>query len=62
MKVGDPTNEHKSWDRPESIPQKRPSFSITKSKPGSDLAGETAAALAAVSLAMRRASDGKHTC
>ena len=58
LKVGDPVSEHKSWGRPDTIPPRRPAYSINKKNPGSDLAGETAAALAAVSLALRRAALG----
>jgi hypothetical protein len=36
----------------------RPAFSITTSKPGSDLAGETAAALAAASILFKTSNSG----
>lgn len=42
--------DHAYWGRPEDMNMYRPAFKITKSKPGSDLAGETAAALAAASI------------
>lgn len=48
--VGDGYEDHAYWGRPEEITAKRPAFRITEDKPGSDLAGETAAALAAGSL------------
>lgn len=42
--------DHAYWGRPEEMTMERPAFKITESKPGSDLAGETAAALAAASI------------
>ena len=48
--------DHAWWGRPEEMPMSRPSYKITTSAPGSELAGETAAALAAASLVFR-ASD-----
>jgi len=42
--------DHAYWGRPEDMTMKRPAFKITTSKPGSDLAAETAAALAATSI------------
>nr|CAD7428643.1 unnamed protein product [Timema monikensis] len=48
--VGSGTVDHASWGRPEDMTMERPAFKITTSAPGSDLAAETAAALAAASL------------
>ncbi|XP_043485242.1 endoglucanase E-4-like [Leptopilina heterotoma] len=48
--VGDFTLDHKFWGRPEDLNTSRPAFKIDTEHPGSDLAGETAAALAASSL------------
>ena len=45
--------DHARWGRPEDITWKRPAFFITDEKPGSDLAGQTAAALAASSILLR---------
>ncbi|KAK8384970.1 hypothetical protein O3P69_014502 [Scylla paramamosain] len=42
--------DHAYWGRPEDMDMYRPAYKITESKPGSDLAGETAAALAAASI------------
>lgn len=50
LKIGDGDADHAYWGRPEDMTMNRPSFSITADKPGSDLAGETAAALAAASI------------
>ena len=51
--VGDGYADHGFWGRPEDMTMSRPSFAITKSSPGSDLAGETAAALAAGSMVFK---------
>ena len=45
--------DHAEWDSPENMHMARPAFSISQSGPGSDLAGETAAALAASSVWFR---------
>ena len=42
--------DHDYWGRPEEMSMSRPSFAITAEEPGADLAGETAAALAASSI------------
>jgi hypothetical protein len=51
--VGNGSLDHGAWVPPEDIDYKYPSYKITASAPGSDLAGETAAALVASSLAFR---------
>ncbi|GMI83251.1 cellulase 3, ARABIDOPSIS THALIANA GLYCOSYL HYDROLASE 9B3 [Hibiscus trionum] len=48
--VGDPNVDHKCWQRPEDMTTARTVYSVSPSNPGSDVAGETAAALAAASL------------
>jgi hypothetical protein len=48
--VGDGNADHAYWGRPEDMTMARPAFAITAANPGSDLAGETAAALAAASI------------
>ncbi|XP_050443296.1 endoglucanase E-4-like [Adelges cooleyi] len=48
--VGDFTLDHKFWGRPEDMNMSRPAYKIDKAHPGSDLAGETSAALSAVSM------------
>jgi hypothetical protein len=45
--VGDGTLDHNYWGRPEQMTMARPAWSLTTSRPGSDLAAETAAAFAA---------------
>ncbi|NP_001280779.1 endoglucanase 3-like precursor [Malus domestica] len=52
--VGDPNVDHKCWERPEDMDTTRTVYSVSPSNPGSDVAGETAAALAAASLVFRR--------
>ncbi|KAF0310070.1 Endoglucanase E-4 [Amphibalanus amphitrite] len=52
--VGDGDIDHAWWGRPEDMAMSRPSYKITASAAGSDLAAETAAALAAASLVFRR--------
>ncbi|KAL7605410.1 hypothetical protein Lser_V15G19110 [Lactuca serriola] len=51
--VGDPNVDHKCWERPEDMDTVRTVYSVSRTKPGSDVAGETAAALAAASLVFR---------
>jgi hypothetical protein len=48
--VGDGDIDHAYWGRAESMVMARPSFKVTPTQPGSDLAAETAASLAATSL------------
>ncbi|KAF8033325.1 hypothetical protein BT93_D2051 [Corymbia citriodora subsp. variegata] len=52
--VGDGNSDHYCWQRPEDMTTDRRAYRIDPSRPGSDLAGETAAALAAASLVFRR--------
>jgi endoglucanase len=51
--VGNGGADHAWWGPAEVMQMARPSYRITTSCPGSDLAGETAAALAAASIAFR---------
>ncbi|KAK3231776.1 hypothetical protein Dsin_003657 [Dipteronia sinensis] len=57
VQVGDADADHKCWDRPETMSDKRPVNQINKTSPGSDVAAETAAALAAASLVFKKSSD-----
>ncbi|XP_042493405.1 endoglucanase 9-like [Macadamia integrifolia] len=52
--VGDPNADHKCWERPEDMDTVRAVYSVSASNPGSDVAGETAAALAAASMVFRK--------
>ncbi|CAI7911278.1 unnamed protein product [Closterium sp. NIES-54] len=51
--VGDPVAESACWQRPEDMSTARTAYRVNADYPGSDLAAETAAALAAASLALR---------
>lgn len=53
--VGDADIDHHWWGPAEVMMMPRPSFKIDETCPGSDLAGETAAALAAASIIFRPA-------
>jgi hypothetical protein len=53
MQVGDPTKDHGCWERPEDMDTARTVYNISAARPGSDVAGETAAALAAASMVFR---------
>ena len=55
--VGDGNIDHVFWGRPEDMTMERPSFYLTEDAPGSDLVGETAAALAASSMVYRSIND-----
>lgn len=52
--VGDPNVDHKCWERPEDMDTVRTVYWVSPSNPGSDVAGETAAALAAASMVFRK--------
>ncbi|XP_069111328.1 endoglucanase E-4-like [Argopecten irradians] len=47
IQVGDGNIDHAAWGRPEDMTMARPAFQVNSSKPGSDVAGEYAAAMAA---------------
>ncbi|KAH7428916.1 hypothetical protein KP509_09G023300 [Ceratopteris richardii] len=51
--VGDGGSDHYCWQRPEDMTTSRRAYHISESNPGSDLAGETAAAMAAASIVFR---------
>lgn len=52
--VGDANKDHACWERPEDMDTPRSVFKIDKNTPGTEVAAETAAALAAASLVFRR--------
>ncbi|GMQ05712.1 hypothetical protein CsSME_00050628 [Camellia sinensis var. sinensis] len=54
--VGDGDTDHYCWQRPEEMTTSRQAYKIDPSNPGSDLAGETAAAMAAASLVFRHSN------
>ncbi|KAM0831274.1 hypothetical protein ACQ4PT_065655 [Festuca glaucescens] len=53
VQVGDGDSDHLCWERAEDMSTPRTAFKIDASHPGSEVAGETAAALAAASKAFR---------
>ncbi|MEP7363584.1 MAG: glycoside hydrolase family 9 protein [Acidobacteriota bacterium] len=55
--VGDGNADHAFWGAAEILTMPRPSFKVSEQCPGSDLAGETAAALAAASMVFRAEGD-----
>lgn len=57
MQVGDGDTDHYCWQRPEDMTSSRFAYRIDAQHPGSDLAGETAAAMAAASLVFRRSNQ-----
>ncbi|KAF9669311.1 hypothetical protein SADUNF_Sadunf14G0094400 [Salix dunnii] len=54
VQVGDAKKDHSCWERPEDMDTPRSVYKVDKNSPGSDVAAETAAALAAASLVFRR--------
>ncbi|XP_062230641.1 endoglucanase 14-like [Phragmites australis] len=54
VQVGDGYSDHSCWQRPEDMDTPRTVYSVNASSPGSDVAAETAAALAAAAVAFRR--------
>ncbi|KAG6492708.1 endoglucanase 24-like [Zingiber officinale] len=53
IQVGDPDLDHKCWERPETMAEKRPLVQVNKTAPGTDVAAETSAAMAAASLVFK---------
>ena len=51
--VGDPNIDHRCWERPEDMDTPRNVYKVTSQNPGSDVAAETAAALAAASIVFK---------
>lgn len=54
VQVGNALSDHNCWERPEDMDTLRTAYKIDRSHPGSDVAGETAAALAAASIVFRK--------
>jgi len=54
--VGDGNTDHYCWQRPEDMTTSRSAYRVDVNNPGSDLAGETAAAMAAASIVFRRSN------
>ncbi|PNY10221.1 endoglucanase 17-like protein [Trifolium pratense] len=54
VQVGDAEKDHACWERPEDMDTPRNVYKIDRNNPGSDVAAETAAALAAASIVFRK--------
>ncbi|GLT78106.1 hypothetical protein SLA2020_496520 [Shorea laevis] len=54
--VGDGNSDHYCWQRPEDMTTDRRAYRVDANNPGSDLAGETAAAMAAASIVFRHSN------
>ncbi|KAK9076560.1 hypothetical protein SSX86_004894 [Deinandra increscens subsp. villosa] len=54
VQVGDATKDHACWERPEDMDTPRTVLKIDRNTPGTEVAAETAAALASASLAFRK--------
>ena len=52
--VGNSQLDHNQWTRPSDSTAPRPAYKITRERPGSDLAAETASALAAASILLEK--------
>lgn len=53
IQVGDGASDHYCWMRPEDMTTSRYAYKLDVNHPGSDLVGETAAALAAAAMAFK---------
>lgn len=60
VQVGNPSADHNCWERPEDMDTPRTVYKISKDKPGSDVAAEIAAAMAAASIVFR-SSDAAYS-
>ncbi|KAK4376329.1 hypothetical protein RND71_007006 [Anisodus tanguticus] len=54
VQVGEAVSDHACWERPEDMDTPRNVFKIDKNTPGTEVAAETAAALASASLVFRK--------
>lgn len=61
VQVGDPNMDHKCWERPEDMDTPRSVYKVSAQNPGSDVAAETAAALAAASIVFRSSDPSYST-
>lgn len=53
VQVGDANGDHRCWERPEDMDTPRTLYKISPSCPGSEVAAEAAAALAAASIVFK---------
>ncbi|KAL9669787.1 hypothetical protein QQ045_007336 [Rhodiola kirilowii] len=54
--VGDGDTDHYCWQRPEDMTTSRKAYQVDEIHPGSDVAGETAAAMAAASIVFKKSN------
>ncbi|CAK7334305.1 unnamed protein product [Dovyalis caffra] len=54
VQVGDPELDHECWERPETTRERRPLTQVNASFPGTEVAAETAAAMASASLVFKK--------
>lgn len=52
--MGDPDKDHQCWSKPETMQTPRTVLQIDENRPGTEIAAETAAAMAASSIVFRR--------
>lgn len=62
MKVGDHNADHICWERPEDMDTPRTVYSVDFQNGASDVAGETAAAMAAASIIFRTLDAAYSQC
>ncbi|XP_077236359.1 glycosyl hydrolase 9A4 [Tasmannia lanceolata] len=60
VQVGDPVADHECWMRPENMQTPRTVLRIDENEPGTEIAAETAAAMAAASIVFRKV-DYEHS-
>ncbi|WOL13067.1 endoglucanase 1-like [Canna indica] len=58
VQVAEPSQDHRCWERPEDMDTPRNVYKVTSQNPGSDVAAETAAALAAASIVFKDSDPG----
>lgn len=61
VQVGDANMDHRCWERPEDMDTARNVYKVTAQNPGSDVAAETAAALAAASIVFKDSNPSYST-
>lgn len=54
VQVGDPVKDHECWVRPEKMKTPRTVLNIDQNTPGTEIAAETAAAMAASAIVFRK--------
>ncbi|KAI3471055.1 hypothetical protein Pfo_027718 [Paulownia fortunei] len=59
--VGDPYGDHNCWQRPEDMDTPRTVYAVSEEAPGSEVAAEIAATLAAASLVFKAFGDRKYS-